>query len=104
MIIALVPSRNDFDVAFELVRVKLEEFRRQELATSGRLVLDTAGAWIWPDSRVIDFDRYTRQYNLARLRIALALADGESLEAAGNRQFAEHSEVLAWAQRALLDR
>ena len=99
LVIALVPSRYAFDRAFDLVCKKLQEFRRKEPATGGRLVLDTAGEWVWPDTRVVDFDRYTHDYDLARWRISLALADGENLEAAGNRQFAEHSEVLEYASR-----
>ncbi|WP_233860210.1 hypothetical protein [Paraburkholderia sp. HD33-4] len=103
LVIALVPSRYAFDGAFHLVSTKLNEIRRRKPGAGGRLVLDTAGEWIWPDTQVIDFDRYTRTYNLAHWRISLALADGESLEAAGNRQFAEHSEALAWSQHAVTD-
>jgi hypothetical protein len=104
LLIALVPSRYAFDGAFHLVSTKLNEIRQRKPGTGGRLVLDTAGEWEWHDTHVIDFDRYTRTYDLARRRISLALADGESLEAAGNRQFAEHSEALAWSQHALTER
>lgn len=104
LVIGLVPSRHDFDRAFRLVSAKLNEVRQRKPGVGGRLVLDTAGKWVWPDTHVIDFDRYTRDYDLAHWRISLALADGESLEAAGNRQFAEHSEALAWSEHAVADR
>jgi hypothetical protein len=103
LVIALVPSRHAFDRAFHLVYTELRRLRGQEPGAGGRLVLDTGGEWRWPDG-VIDFDRYTNRYNLATWRISLSLADGESLEAAGNRQFAEHSDALQWARRAVTDR
>lgn len=103
LIVALVPSRHQFDQALTFVCTKLTELRRQEPATGGRLILDADGDWVWPDTGMVDYDRYASQFALASWRISLALADGESLESAGSRQIAEQAKALDWISCVLDD-